>query len=854
MILLGVASYLGGLWLGPLLVLFPLSLLGALLSFGLVLTWFEQQSRLTRQAGFILFALVVGGIGHAHWASTNQWDSDLVAVAHEHPVLIEGAIVAPVRQTPDGLVLLVEAKRIVRQGEGQAAHGRIRLTWREPGQHSLVYGDDVVFTARVREPYGTLNPGGFHYGQYLKRQGIRAVATVQGPEAIRVQITQERNTREHILGVVDRWRQTIHHAAISSLTNPALGLFLGMVLGEQSFIEQDIRDAFMASGTVHILSISGSHLGLLALLIFAGARWSLRLLPASWLERLSLHLTATRFAILITLPAVSFYTLLAGAEMATVRSWIMIVVCCVGIWLGREGNLVTALAVAALLMVLPHPEAIHDISFQLSYLSVAAIGLVVLARKRKEAGLSGLDAAFPPEQPSWRVNLWRKTTLAWLVTLAVSLTTLPLVAFHFHQIPWLGLFTNMVIVPMVGILMIPIGLLSGVATLVGGGEILPLASVNQWVFDLLARVVMGLSHVPGAAWYVASPSIGSMMVFWGMLAGLVVLWHRPPIRWGCGTLLLAILLWWGWSPRTGWEPGTVRVTFLDVGQGDATILELPDGQTVLIDAGPAYRRLDMGRAVIGPYLWNQGIRRLDHVVATHPQWDHVGGLPWVLHTFEVGHYWSNGISRSERFFRQLQSAVKSAGLQEQTPAAETGIVSGGPCALTVLSPSRNQGTGGSYLSTTVSSGKDLNNRSLVTRLECGEHSFLLTADAEQEAMDGLLRIPNGLSARVVKVPHHGARSSLHREWVKRLQAEAMVVSVGAHNRYGHPAPEVIDAYQQRGLALYRTDRDGAVRFTATLGSHDMTITTARQGVLLPVQAGPHMWMEEWANWARTWNR
>jgi competence protein ComEC len=291
-----------------------------------------------------------------------------------------------------------------------------------------------------------------------------------------------------------------------------------------------------------------------------------------------------------------------------------------------------------------------------------------------------------------------------------------------------------------------------------------------------------------------------------------------------------------------------------VGQGDATILELPDGQTVLIDAGPAYRRLDMGRAVIGPYLWNQGIRRLDHVVATHPQWDHVGGLPWVLHTFEVGHYWSNGISRSERFFRQLQSAVKSAGLQEQTPAAETGIVSGGPCALTVLSPSRNQGTGGSYLSTTVSSGKDLNNRSLVTRLECGEHSFLLTADAEQEAMDGLLRIPNGLSARVVKVPHHGARSSLHREWVKRLQAEAMVVSVGAHNRYGHPAPEVIDAYQQRGLALYRTDRDGAVRFTATLGSHDMTITTARQGVLLPVQAGPHMWMEEWANWARTWNR
>ncbi len=794
-------------------------------------------------------------MAHAHWASIAQLDSALVgALGYEHPVLLEGTIVAPVRQTPDGLVLLVEAKRMVMQGEeGQVANGRIRLTWRDPGDLSLVYGDHVTFMARVREPYGTLNPGGFHYGQYLKRQGIHAVATVQGPEAILVPETQERHTREHILGVVDRWRQTIHHAAVSSLTNPALGLFLGMVLGEQSYIEQDIRDAFMASGTVHILSISGSHLGLLALLIFAGARWSLRLLPAFWLEWLSLRLTATRFAVLITLPAVSFYTLLAGAEMATVRSWIMIVVCCVGIWLGRERNLVTALAVAALLMVLPNPEAIHEISFQLSYLSVAAIGLVVLVRKEKQANLSGLDAALPPPQPTWLASLKHKLSLAWLITLAVSLTTIPLVAHDFHQIPWLGLLTNMVIVPLVGMLMIPVGLLSGIATLVGGRETLPLASVNQWVFDLLGQVVMGLSHVPGAAWYVASPSLSSMLVFWGMLAGLVIMWHRPPIRWGCITVLFAILLWWGWSPRSGWEPGIVRVTFLDVGQGDATILELPDGQTVLIDAGPAYRRLDMGRAVIGPYLWNQGIRRLDHVVATHPQWDHVGGLPWVLHTFEVGDYWSNGVSRSERFFHQLQSAVKSAGLQEQSIAAGTDIISAGPCSLTVLSPPRRQEIG-SYVSTTVSSGTDLNNRSLVTRLECGNHSFLLTADAEQDALDELLNIPNGLLARVVKVPHHGAGSSLHREWVNRLQAEAMVVSVGAHNRYGHPAPEVLAAYQQRGLTVYRTDRDGAVWFTATLGSPDMRIATAKQASLHSVQPGPHMWREEWANWTRVWNR
>lgn len=853
MILLGVVSYLTGLWFGPFLSLFPLSLFGALFIFGCILTWFEQQRRLTRQTGSILFALVVVGIGHAYWPSTAQWDSNLVVEKDDQPIFIEGTIVAPVLQTPDGLVLLVEATRMVKQGEEQVAHGRIRLTWREPGEYTLIYGDHVAFMAKVREPYGTMNPGGFDYGQYLKRQGIHAVATVQGPEAIRVQGIQKRTTRELILGIVDRWRQTIHHAAVSSLTNPALGLFLGMVLGEQSYIESDIRDAFMDSGTVHVLSISGSHLGLLALLIFAGARWSLCQLPTFRLEQLSLRLTATRFAVLITLPAVSFYTLLAGAEMATVRSWIMIVVCCIGIWLGRERNLVTALAVAALLMVLPHPEAIQDISFQLSYLSVAAIALVVLARKEKGSNLSGLDAAFPPAKPTWLLGLWHKVVFAWVITLAVSFATLPLVAHDFHQIPWLGLLANMVVVPLVGAIMIPLGLLSGMIVLVWGGGTLPLASVNQWVFDWLAQVVMSLSHVPGAAWYVASPNLSSMIVFWGMLAVIVTMWHWHLIRWGCGTILLAILLWWGWSPRSGWDPGTVRVTFLDVGQGDATLIELPDGQTVLIDGGPSYRRLDMGRAVVGPYLWNQGIRRLDHVVATHPQWDHVGGLPWVLDTFEVGQYWDNGVSRPERFFSRLHLAVKSAGLQEQTATAGTVIVNPGPCSLIVLSPSHSKGMEG-YGSRTVSSGRDLNNRSLVTRLECGTHSFLFTADAEQQSLGELLHVSNGLSARIVKVPHHGAKSSLHHEWVNRLQAEAMVVSVGDHNRYGHPAPEVLDAYEQRGLPLYRTDRDGAVWFTATPGSDDLTVRTAREGSLLQVQAGPSMWKEEWANWTRIWNR
>jgi competence protein ComEC len=410
----------------------------------------------------------------------------------------------------------------------------------------------------------------------------------------------------------------------------------------------------------------------------------------------------------------------------------------------------------------------------------------------------------------------------------------------------------MVIVPLVGMLVIPVGLIAAVGVLLTGTETLPLGIVNQWAFDLVAQVVVGLSQVPGAEWYVASPSISSIFLFWCVLAGLVLLRHRPIVRWGCLTMLVGILVWWAWSPRTEWAPGTLRVTFLDVGQGDATLLELPDGQTVLIDGGPAYRRLDMGRAVIGPYLWNRGIHRIDHMVATHPQWDHVGGLPWLLQSFDVGEYWSNGVSRSKVFYKRLQTAVQEAELEENVIGAGSDIIASGPCSLSVLSPFARE-IPLRLVSTQDISGTELNNRSLVTRLDCGPHSFVFTADAELQALEQLQRTPQGRSAKVVKVPHHGAKSSLHQGWVNQLDAQAMVVSVGSHNRYGHPASEVIAAYEEQGIPMYRTDRDGAIIIEASLDSPDLRITTTKQQQLVPVVLGENFWSQEWVNWQRLWD-
>jgi len=151
------------------------------------------------------------------------------------------------------------------------------------------------------------------------------------------------------------------------------------------------------------------------------------------------------------------------------------------------------------------------------------------------------------------------------------------------------------------------------------------------------------------------------------------------------------------------------------------------------------------------------------------------------------------------------------------------------------------------------SGTDLNNRSLVTRLDCGPHSLLFTADAEQQALEQLQQTPRGHSARVVKIPHHGAKSSLHAGWVNQIEAQAMVVSVGSHNRYGHPAPEVVAAYEKQGFPLYRTDHDGAIIIEASLDSPEITIRTTKQQQLVPVVLSENAWSQEWANWQRLWN-
>jgi competence protein ComEC len=293
------------------------------------------------------------------------------------------------------------------------------------------------------------------------------------------------------------------------------------------------------------------------------------------------------------------------------------------------------------------------------------------------------------------------------------------------------------------------------------------------------------------------------------------------------------------------------VTFLDVGQGDACLIELPDRQTILIDGGATYETLDIGRAVIAPYLWDRGITHIDHVVGTHPQLDHIGGLAWTVRQFDVGRYWNNGTSRDEAFYMRLQDRLHTHRVPEQIAEEGQMVVDTGPCRMRVLNPARASNT--VLMAGKLNNGSALNNRSIVTRLDCGPHSFLFTADIETSTIVRLQHDP-WFSARVVKVPHHGGRTSLHEGWIASAPPEVAVISVGRVNSYGHPTVQVLDAYQRQGTRVLRTDRDGAIQIVANLSSRDLTVRLARGELIQPVVFGSSMLAAEQDNLIKLWTQ
>ncbi len=804
----------------------------------------EITRGMSSRTGLALYGGVIAGVAYWHLFAWTM-PAALVLPPQEEVTSrpFTGTIIEPIQHAPDRMTMVLQAVSLD-ESFGSRDHGiRLRLVWRNSGG-PFYRGDRVTFHARVRPPHGSLNPRGFDYVAYLDRQGIDAVATVSGPDAIRLVSTGSRSVAWMVWNRVDRWREQVHVAAVETLDQPILGLFLGIIIGERGYLLPEVRDWFMATGTVHILSISGSHLGLVALLTYAVIRRGVLALPWRWILALTRYTTPTRLAAMSTLLPVTCYALLAGAETATMRSLIMIATALLALWLGYRRPLLHALSFAACVILIYDPRVLFDISFQLSFLSVWS-----MAWWFDQADTHDERSDTPP---SWLHSVWRWGKASAAVTAVVTIVTLPLVAYYFNQIPWMGLLANFLVVPFTGLILVPLGLGCALWLITVQASTLPLAGLVHVFSTPLMDGVRMFASLPGVFLYVAAPTVPLMCAFYGATWISLTRYFSFCTRVGAMLAMSLTIGWWIWSPRPFVGDHMVRVTFLDVGQGDSTVVELPDGQVMLIDGGATHDRLDMGRGVVAPYLWNRGIRKIDHVVGSHPQLDHVGGLAWIVDHFPITHFWTNGLVREETFWKQLEASLEQANLAADVAREGMTMWAAADCEMRVLNPSQEMAA--VYARRANVDAKELNNSSIVLVLTCGARSFLFAGDIERDGLSALLKRSDLRVISVMKVPHHGARSSLDPRWVDVTRPEVAVFSVGAFNPYRHPARDVVAAYRHVQGRIFRTDQDGAIWVDLDLSTSHLTVHQTDEWTLQPAPVSLPGIAIELENVRRMWRR
>lgn len=707
----------------------------------------------------------------------------------EGPVILEGVIAAPPeRAGPEGeerLRLLVEVEKVSVGEAGQEVQGKARLSLLSWGG-IYQYGDRIRGPFTVRHPRGFLNPGGFDYKDFLAAQGV----SLEGWAKDDATLTRfEGQGGNPILAWIYGLRERLLAAIERVLPDQRGALLKAILLGDRSSLSQEVTDAFLRSGTYHILAISGLNVSLLAGSLFL----LLKLL------RVPLRLRAFLSLVLVT-----FYAALAGGGPSVVRAALMADIYLLALLLEREADLYNTLALSAFLLLLWNPLSLFETGFQLTFMATFAIVLAV-DRVKLDVRSSSIDhrAWVWGLASSGVAVLWRPLFGSFLVSSAAFFGTLPILAKTFHRAAPIGILANLLVVPLSGALT-ALGMAFASLLLVFPQGFPPLDGLVKALVDATIGSARLFAAFPGSSLTLYPPTLPMILLYYLFFLSLLFL-SSPWARWAAPlfAFVLSLLVFLKLYPI--FDRQELRISVLDVGQGDSILVELPQGGAILVDGGGLiFSDFDIGDRVVAPYLRYRWVRNLEAVVLSHPHPDHLEGLKAVLKGFAIGEIWEAGYPSGSPVHLFVAELARLRGIPHRI--VEAGFSrTFGPVQLQVLHPSRPflQGSPRGRFS-------DANNNSLVLKLRYDDIGILLPGDIEEEAEERLLKQGADLSAAVLKVPHHGGRTSSSHEFLAKVQPQIAVISVGVRNRFHHPHPEALERYRAAGVTLYRTDQDGAV--------------------------------------------
>ena len=704
-----------------------------------------------------------------------QSEADLT----QKSIFIGGTIVSEIEEKiiyqEKRLSFILDVRRLWMNGKPSAIREKVKVHLPKP-EAELNYGDEIVLEGRLAEPDGRRNPGGFDQKAYLANHGIKKLFFGDLKSSLKIL----RHRRGNVIKEISLKARKALAETIQMHFKGNDAVFLkALFLGERGGLDEDFKDLFIKTGTMHILAVSGFNIGFLTYSIFL-------ILRAFFVPR--------NIVYLVMLAAIWSYCLMVGWQAPVVRASVMASLFILSKLLGRDSDVLNLLGASALVILAVNPLQLFDVGFQLSFLAVFAI-------------ICALPQFVNPPQilPNEKILFGEKIIryfkeLFW-VSFVCIFATLPVTVQNFYIVTPLALVANLVAVPLsFGLFFLGFLLFLTHSCIPKFLQLIPYAMSG--LMKIFTGTLFFIENLPGAYWIVGKLH----PVLWLSLTGGI--WYLMFSRRFKSTAVRALVVLifaaniFLFQFLLRQADDKLHVTMLDVGQGDAIFFKFPHGPNFLIDAGKGQEQ-DKGRYVIAPFLRSEGIDTLDALIISHPQEDHIGGMESILQDFKV----KNVIHAGSEYPSLLYQRLKEEILNENAHvliAREGETVEGFPeTRILVLNPPKGQ------------ESENVNNDSLVLKISYKDTSFLMTGDIEETILLGLSK-RHDLKSDVLKVPHHGAKLANNGNiFLKEVDPKFSLISVGKRNQFKHPNPHTLSMLNDLpNNVTLRTDLNHAIQLVS----------------------------------------
>lgn len=725
---------------------------------------------------FILLAFFFLGSSMHTYQNDSFETNSLKNLKSDEYIDFQGRLYKSISRGRESDFLFLRVEKVAIHSEQKKMRGNLRISVPHTQEMSsdleLCLGDEIRVSAKLSPSQGYRNFGPPALEMYLKNQNIHNRAFTKSPMLIEKLRGGNRFSLLRIISIIrgSLQRKIEHHFSdpqLASLSSQG-AVVEALLLGERGRLDPEISNGLQHAGIFHLFAISGAHIAIISFLLFSFLRF-LRLPDR------------TNFILLIFL--LISYALLVEGRPSVMRATIMALAFLVGRLIWRKANLLNTLSISAFIILVFNPAGLFFIGFQMTFAATLSIIL------------------FFPKVIPFLPRLPLRISEMFALSLTAQLGVMPFVASSFNRIVFSSLILNIAAIPLVGL------------TMAGGYIFLLFSMLSPFLAGICAKLIhflvnglIAVSHfldpIPGLSFRIPDPPhfvVLGYFVFLGLMLIPAKFRLQKALLCACFAVFFVLLVF---HPFPSYSKN-LKLTFIDVGQGDSILVEFPGTKKMLVDGGGTPEDVfDVGERIVSPLLWQKGIRKIDYLVLTHAHPDHMNGLKAVARNFRIKEFWEAFSPENNRSYEVLRERLSDSTSLRRMFRGHGETIEG--VKVEVLNPERADPV----------APKILNDQSLVLRVSFGKTAFFLAADIGNDAEKIIANTPPSIRSDVLKSPHHGSDSSSSVEFLFAVDPRFVVLTVGKGNRYNLPDEEVVKRYQDIGARVLRTDRDGAVEFSS----------------------------------------